>query len=565
MKDVQKEGAHVNPRNLFGRVPPELAAALGELQRQAYLDSAVHWGLLGLATWAGAASLVIAWAKVSPTPGAGSIAAAVGALALAGAGVGWALGRPSVLQVARVADARLGLDERLASALAFAGTPGEMPERLVADAARRASEHRPVEAYPLRSHRRHAFALVVAAALLGALVFTPNPQASTLARRSADQAVIKEAKKTVVTAKERLAHEGAGAARAEQALAQAFAALERSRTPLQALAALSALEQQLASEGQNANQLQAAAAAASRALRYAPGAGQLAKDLSAANLKAAAADLRRLAKGTSKLSPAEQRELARALEQAAKDAGAKQGASNPAGRQNQSSSAQTNGATSFANELAQAAQALAAGQTARASKDLSSAANGATASAKAASLSQELAAVEAAVRNAESEAAAQAQAGTSGRGTARTGSPGPGRRGSKSGPVARYATGPGRGKSSGLSAVTGRGGGLGKGAGAGNGSGTSKGGTGAGRGNGSPDGSGAGKQPSDQVFVGGQPGSSQQVLGRHLASGYKVKTTNYKAVLPSFERTALQGLGSQVVDPADQDLVKNYFSSLGKN
>jgi hypothetical protein len=37
----------------------------------------------------------------------------------------------------------------------------------------------------------------------------------------------------------------------------------------------------------------------------------------------------------------------------------------------------------------------------------------------------------------------------------------------------------------------------------------------------------------------------------------------YQVVLPEFERTALQGLGTEVVSPEDQGLVRAYFSSLG--
>jgi len=547
------------------RLPSELALALRALRRRAHMDLALRWALVGLSFWAGSAALVAAWAKLSPTPDAREIALLAGVLALGGAAVGWATKRPSVVEVARVADARLGLKERLASALAFASDPDEMPRRLVADATERVREHRPAEAYPLRSHSRRALALGVSGVLLGALVFTPNPQAGVLGRRLADQAVITQAKKTVRAAKKELGHYGASAAQAEQALEQALAELQRARTPLQALAALSALEQQLAPQGQDMSQLEAAAAAASEALQGVVGAGKLARDLSAGNLTAAAKDLRQLAEDISKLAPAEQRELAQALEQAAKDAGA--GAANNASQAGQSVPAQgstTASAGSFANELAAAAQALAAGRKSNATKLLGSAANGARAAATAASLSQELAAIEAAVRNAQAQAAAQAQADASGDGAARRGSLGPGQGSGKNGPVARYATGPGRGKSGGQSALTGGGRGLGGGAGSGNGSGKSKGGTGSGSGNGSAANSAGGRQPSGQVFVGGQPGSNQQVIGRNLASGYKVKTTNYKAVLPSFERTALQGLGSQVVDPADQSLVKNYFSSLGK-
>jgi hypothetical protein len=53
------------------------------------------------------------------------------------------------------------------------------------------------------------------------------------------------------------------------------------------------------------------------------------------------------------------------------------------------------------------------------------------------------------------------------------------------------------------------------------------------------------------------------VIGAQVGTGGAVKTTPYQKVLPTFEKTALQGLGSHVVSPADQGAVRSYFSSLG--
>ena len=127
----------------------------------------------------------------------------------------------------------------------------------------------------------------------------------------------------------------------------------------------------------------------------------------------------------------------------------------------------------------------------------------------------------------------------------------------------RSATGNGHGKSGSFGSsgkLVGQGQGRGKGSGAGNKENKSK--AGSGGGNGSVRRTGTGRS-SAQVFVGGQPAGTEQVVGKRLANGYKVKTTNYRRVMPSFEKAALQGLGSQVVSPADQDLVRNYFTSLG--
>jgi hypothetical protein len=548
-------------------LPPELADALGPFQRRAHLDGALRWGLLAVTAWAAAAALVMAWSKLSPMPGAGAIAAGLGALAVAGGAAAWAIGRPPPAQVARVTDARLDLKERLASALDFAGLPGDLHGRLVDDAIQRAHEHRPADAFPLQRHSRRALAAGLSVAVAAALAFTPNPQAGALARRSADQAVLSQAKRTVRVARKALKKEGGKeAAQAEQELEQALAQLQRARTPLQALTALSALQSELASLPDLESQGEAAAAAAGAALAGAPGAGKLSLDLSRGDLKAAAYDLRQLAKALAGLSPAEQRALAKALENASQQAAARQGPGQPGSQQGQGQqgTAPTSGPQSLASQLAQAAQALASGKTGPAEKDLGSAASGANASASAASLQQELAAIQAAVHNAQSAVAAQAQADSSGHGAKSNGAAGKKGLGKgHGGAIARYATGSGAGKGANPGAVAGHGEGSGSGQGSGNGSGSSRGGAGAGSGNGSGTGQGGSKRPSDQVFVGGQPGSSEQVVGRHLGNGYRVKTTDYQNVLPSFEKTALQGLGSQVVSPADQNLVRDYFSSLG--
>lgn len=548
-------------------VAPELASALLPFRRRAYLDRALRFTLLALAAWAGAAALVFAWSKLSPTSSAGAIAAGLGACALLGGFAAWSIQRPTYLQVARVADARLDLKERLASALYFAGTPGELHRRLRLDAAERAREHRPREAFPLRQHRRRALAAGLSVAVVAALALTPNPQAGALARRSADHAVISQAKKAVRVAKKDLRLKGGNneATQAEQELERALQELQRARTPLQALTALSALQSELSALPNLSNQAEAAATAAGLALAGAPGAAKLSADLSRGDLKAAANDLRQLAKALSSLSPAEQSALAKALANAAKEAASQQAAGHSGSQQSQQPPGSTaSGNNSLSSELAQAAQALASGKRASASKDLSSAASGAQSSASAASFQQELAAIRAGIRNAQNQAAAQAQADTAGHSSNLKIANNSQRRGlGAGGAVSHYALGSGTGKTAGRGAVFGHGEGYGSGGGTGNGSGASKGGAGAGSGNGSGSGSGGNKRPSDQVFVGGQPGTSQQVVGKHLGDGYKVKTTDYQNVLPGFEKTALQGLGSQVVSPSDENLVRDYFSSLG--
>ncbi|MGH9074425.1 MAG: hypothetical protein ACRDZQ_09965, partial [Acidimicrobiales bacterium] len=146
-----------------------LAMVLRRLRRRALLDSGLVWGLRGTGAAATVAVAVLVWSRLRPEPHAAlALAAAVLAAALV-ALAGWARTRPDLTRVARVADARLGLDERLATALAFASDPGELPARLLDDAGARSADLPPGRAFPLRRHRRlglvAAAAVVVAAGL----------------------------------------------------------------------------------------------------------------------------------------------------------------------------------------------------------------------------------------------------------------------------------------------------------------------------------------------------------------------------------------------------------------
>ena len=328
-----------------------------------------------------------------------------------------------------------------------------------------------------------------------------------------------------------------------------------------------------------------------RRLSRAPGVQKLSSELANGNLNAAAAGLRALAARLSSLSPAQRKALAAALGRAAASAGYKAGTGG-------SASAQSGSNGRFAGGLAQASSALSTDQLSSAGQALKSAAGGATASASAVSLQQQLAADQAAVQNEEARVASQAQGGTG------TGGPlGPGRGGAAhhraqglaqgnngaangvpaGGPGSRSPggassssnpNGTGAGGSGSGSQASGGGSGSGAGgAGSGSGPGLGPGGRGQGGEGGpgktkGPQSGGSAKSaptaaPSDQVFIAGQPGASAEVVGAQAGSGGAVKTTPYQAVLPTFAKTALQGLGSHVVSPADQGAVRSYFSSLG--
>jgi hypothetical protein len=538
-------------------LPPELEAVLRPLRRRALADLAVRSGLFGLAGWGGATALLFAWAKASPTPDAGLVAGLLGAAAAALSAAAWALRRPGDAQVARVADARLRLSERLASALCFADSLGEMETRLRRDAVERAGARRAGEAYPLSRHRRLAAVGLVAVVATASLAFTPNPQSGVLARRAADSLVLSEARHAVGEARQRFHYPSSKYARqAARLLDQALAKLRHDTTPLAALVDLSGLEAEIQSLQSAANSeqgaLEAAVAAAAGALGRAPQAAALGRDLAAGNLRAALAELSTLTRQRPKLGSKAEKALSAALASA-------------------------------------------------------SAASAGLGGAGAASLQQGLAAAAAAVANAEQKVAGQAQADMGGPkgGPGRSGShqapPGPksaGGSGTRNGSASKpgsgsggqgrakgAGTGPGQGAGNGNLAGTGQGsGGTGSGSGSGQGSGAAAGASGGGAG-GAGAGAGASveKHPgqssgwrgrggganflkggrADQVFIAGQAGAAEEVAGSHLGAGYAVKTTPYQAVLPSFAKTALEGLGTQVVSPEDQRLVRDYFSSLG--
>ena len=568
-----------------------LAEVLAPLRRRALGDSAVHWALLAATSWAAAVCLLLAWSKLRPTADVPLIAAGLGAVAVVAGAFAWALDRPGIVEVARRADARLELSERLASALFFAGSPGDMAARLRADAAGAASRYKPARAFPLGRHARlvaMALAVILAAAILA---FTPNPQASALARQAADRAATARARQVVASARAQLGHPSTQNGRqVAAALQRALSQLDKAGTPLSALIALSNLSRQLAGLDSSAGEVgEAAGSAAGDALAGAPGLQDLASDLSNGNLQAAATGLGTLAARLSELSPAQRKALAASLSRAAAAARAASGAGAGA------SSGGSHGA-GFPGGLAQASRALAEGEVGAAGRALRAAAGGAAASASAVSLQQQLAADQAAVANAEARVAQQAQADMGSNSTA------PGRQGA--GPGARSANGDNKGAlggagtaSGGLapagagsagagSAGAGSGGPGASGQGSGGGSGSGSGGAGAGGGSGSSSGPGGGGpggeggpgradsghgttktgpaiSSSGQVFIAGQPGKSDQLIGAQLGNGAPLKTTPYQKVLPAFAKTALQGLGPQVISPGDRDLVRNYFSSLG--
>jgi hypothetical protein len=98
-------------RDTVQHVGPSLASTLLPLRRRAELDRAIRLALSALACWAGTTALVVAWSKLSPVGSILALAVALGACSLLGAATAWTLGRPLPLEVARLADARLGFSQ----------------------------------------------------------------------------------------------------------------------------------------------------------------------------------------------------------------------------------------------------------------------------------------------------------------------------------------------------------------------------------------------------------------------------------------------------------------------
>ena len=185
-------------------VATTLDGVLTALRRRALGDSALHWALLALAGWAAAVSVALIYSKVTPTSHLTLIVAGLAVLAAIMAIASWALGRPSVAQVARVADARLDLNERLASALFYAHAQGEIEGRLRADAVGAASRYKPAQAFPLRRHR-DLLAVALVIALVGVvLAITPNPQSAALSRQAANREATAQARHVVASARHEL-------------------------------------------------------------------------------------------------------------------------------------------------------------------------------------------------------------------------------------------------------------------------------------------------------------------------------------------------------------------------
>jgi len=536
--------------------PLSVRGVLEGFRRRALADEALRWGLratIGVCGW-GAALLMAS--RIWPI---GSVLALWGAGAagiVAAAGVGWMRSRPDLGRVARTADARLGLAERLASAHAFAGASGAagaaapgageaggLPALLEADALAHAAGRQPGEAYPIRRHRPSVLIAGSSALALVVLAFLPNPMDAVVAQRRADQATVKDIT-SQVRKQEEAVRAAAGTHPSDQqkaidaALNDALKKLASAGSPKDALQDLAALSDKLQSlDNPSTSGQVAGASSAGTALGATPAGKALGGSLSSGQLAAAAEHARQLANALAGLTPDQRRQLAQALGDAANSAG-----DSPLG-----------------GALSQAAGSLSAGDVGGAQQSLNKASGALSNLAQQQAGEQSLAQAQAAVQQAlaqANQAAAQGQ-------TSQNQAQGQGQgKGSGSG----SGSGSGNG-SGGAGGGAGSGSGSGSGIGSGSGSGSGSGGSGSGAGNGSGGGGGSGgtaAPPNEKVYVpktGIAPGTQPLPAGP-LGPGQSVPQTGYQSVIGSYAHVELNALDQTVLPPSERDLVQQYFAGL---
>lgn len=259
------------------------------------------------------------------------LAALAGALILIGVLLALAIVwlRPrALLHRARIFDRRLGLAERLATAVEIGtgrlrATP-VMTEVQLADALAAARRTDVRALLPLRASRRALLVLGVLAVALTVSLWLPNPQEDVLLQQAAVRAAVEEQIEDLEAVREEIA-EAEGLTEAEreallQALEEAVAGLEEGQaTPEEALAALSEAEQALAElQDPGAAQLQSGLERAAEGMEDSELTKDIAEALAEGDYQAAAEAL--AAYGSEEgeqLTREEELELARELAEAA--------------------------------------------------------------------------------------------------------------------------------------------------------------------------------------------------------------------------------------------------------
>lgn len=496
---------------------------------------ALTWSARGLAAAGTLALGVELLFRVYPVDPAWPVLA--GCLAFGGvlAAGGWARAWPSRMEVARLADLRLGARERLSTALEFAPAAGVLVGRQRRDAAGWLVGADPkLVRDPGLPWRSAALGAVAGLFALG-LALAPNPALQQLRSERAQQAAQNAAADKIETiVKQVQASPGAATDEQKQALLQDLKQAEQNvrnaKDTQSAIAAVSQAQADISKlQDPTLPSKNAASAAAGKELQGNPNSVKAGQALAQGNNAAGAAELQKLGSNVSKLSPQEQQQLAQSLSNAAQ--------------------ASKDGSPELSKNLQQASDALQKGDAAGAQQALNAA-------------SQQL----------QQQAGADDFTGTSSQavnglqqakqGLAQ-GQPGQGT-GSQGG----QGNGSGQGAGQG-----GQGQGSGQGTGSGSGSGTGT-GSGSGSGTGSGGGSGAGSSPggtkptgtSEKVYV---PGTDTTPTGNGLptgdpTSGTDTGLTPYQDVLGTYQRYETSEVDRQLIPEQERDLVRAYFQNLSQ-
>ena len=449
--------------------------------------------------------------------------------------------RPSTAYLARQADRRLSLKERLTTAVELqSGSDGSRPLAglQLQDAVAHFRRVEPLEAFPVRVSAREVAATLALALVAVLLVALPNPMQQTVRQREQVQESIKQEAERL----NKLADQVAAASlddpsedlqQVEQALREGAKALEqRSLSGEEALASLAAMEQRLAQAG-GTGSLEDALSSLASSLAQEPSSRQLGNSLARGDYKQAAEEMRRLAQQTENLSAAERARLARAMRQA----GQRAARSNPALGQSLGQSAQ---ALEQGNASeSQSALDNAAGQIERAEGQLRAGSERERAMSQ---LQQSRSSISRSIQQ-QQQAQNRGQSGARQAGSRPGTSPEAGEEGTGSG---------------------------------GQGSGDSESGS-ADRPGGSAAGTGSNPNPrSEEIYDPSFAGSRQE----HVSSGEPFEPTesfenpytedpqrndpqvNYSQVYTRYQERAVQSLENSYIPVGLKDLVKDYFSSL---
>jgi hypothetical protein len=516
-----------------------LEAVVRELRMAQVRSSAVRYTEHAVVLFAAWIVAVLIWSRLTPVEQTVRLAAwglpvAVGLFAIA-----WIVAMPRPIGLMRAADSALDLKERLSTAWERRLALGPMDEPLRRDALAQAGRTRLAAAFPIRLRGDEALAIVVLAAAAAALALVPNSMDQVLAQRHADRAAQAHASATINAAQKKLAAASSPAPvdpQVQKILQDAQARIASAPDPRSAIQNITPAEQHLlqladpqtparASSAQNlANNLSNTAAGRS-----------VAQSIDASPSQGAQS-LRSLASQLQSLSPAQRAELAAALAAASKQA------QDPA----------------MAAAMQQASGALARGDLAAASQDLNALAGQLDSLQQQMSNDQEIAAAINSLEAARQQLATQADRDASQ--TSATASPASGTPSGSPGTTSGSANGNGNGTGSGNGSGTGNGNGSGNGTGNGGSGGT--GGTGT---SGSGAGSGSSAQSTERVYVPGQPLPGQSEADpAPLGPGQDVPLTPYTQVIQEYEQAALTVTSQTLIPGSEQDLIREYFSSLGE-